>query len=277
MVYETTTLGKMVAAPTQYSANLLQPLLRRECRGQSLHQHVSAIATGWDEWFALEFCCLDANGCPLPLVARFRLPYDSKYLIESKSFKLYLNSYNFYRVQDIQCLKDLLTQDLSAAANTPFHVTLWDLTTWQKLLTHAEPEPIDCLDGCINSYEDVNDRRPDWLVTTKEITKKRWVSHHFRSNCPVTGQPDWASVDIDYHGPTIIAADLYRYLLSYRQHQGFHEQCIEQIFVDIYQQCHPETLTVRGYFTRRGGLDINPVRSTQSLVCTNHVTRFGRQ
>ena len=195
-------------------------------------------------------------------LARFCFPASSTHIIESKSFKLYLNSFNQTPMRDADAVRARMQQDLSAAAGGPVEVTLFAPTDFaEQTLGELEGTLLDTLDIDVSVYS------PDASLLQADATQSRVEtlrSNLLKSNCPVTAQPDWGSLQIEYTGAAIDHASLLKYIISYRGHNGFHEQCVEQIFCDIMQTCAPETLTVYARYTRRGGLDINPWRSTQA-------------
>jgi 7-cyano-7-deazaguanine reductase len=253
-------LGKTVAYPTAYDATLLHPIARAASRaalgvGEDIPFH------GFDLWNAYELSWLDARGKPKVALAEFRVPATSPNLIESKSLKLYLASHHQARYADPEALRSLLAHDLSAAAGAAVSAVLTPVAS--SSAAHIEPlqgEVIDDLPLAIENYgpPDAALLRCDTEVKVEETL----VSHLLKSNCPVTGQPDWASVQIAYKGPRIDRAGLLRYLVSFRGHADFHEACVERIFMDLMRECAPARLAVYARYTRRGGLDINPFRAT---------------
>lgn len=250
-------LGKTVSYATQYDPDLLFSLPRNEQR-QSLR--LPRQWFGEDIWHAYELSWLEPSRKPAVGLARLHIPHDSPCLIESKSLKLYLNSLNETVFADLETLSDTLQKDLSATAQSEVGVEVFavdDAPGFQttplpgKLIDQAEfhqrhaapaPEHLRCDD-------------------TKTI-EETLLSHLLKSNCLITGQPDWGSLLIRYQGPQIDHSSLLEYIVSYRNHNEFHEHCVERIFCDILQQCQPESLLVQAFYTRRGGLDINPWRST---------------
>ena len=257
------SLGKPVQYASAYDPGLLFPIPRAGKRAE-LGLGAELPFIGVDVWNAFELSWLDARGKPRVALAEFRVPADSPNLIESKSFKLYLNSYNQTRVHDTDELRARLAHDLSAAAGAPVSAVLTTPTSKQAaLIENLAGEVIDDLPIEISHY---GPPRPDFLYSNPDaVVEETLVSHLLKSNCPVTGQPDWASVQIRYAGPRIARDGLLRYLVSYRNHSDFHEQCVERIFMDLMQQCSPTRLGVYARYTRRGGLDINPFRATPGL------------
>ncbi len=255
-------LGRDSAYPEQYDAGLLFPIPRAANRAPLGIEEGSLPFVGEDEWHAFEVSWLNARGKPIVAVARFRLPADSPSLIESKSWKLYLNSFNQTRVESREALIETLTRDLSAAAGAPISVELLGVEDAELV---PKPLPGDCLDDL---DIEVSDYTPSaaHLAVNDEIVEETLHSHLLKSNCPVTGQPDWGSVLIRYKGPKLDREGLLRYLIGYRQHQDFHEHCVEHIFTDLMAHAKPTELLVLARYVRRGGLDISPWRATSGLT-----------
>jgi len=259
-------LGKSVDYASRYDAGLLFPIARAPARA-GLGLGTDLPFDGVDVWNAYELSWLDARGKPQVALAEFRVPATSPNIIESKSFKLYLNSYNGERVASWQALQTRLAHDLGAAAAAPVGVELIAPAHFAGLSLHElEGESIDTLDVDIDDYGPPN---ASHLHSGGAAVEEVLVSDLLKSNCPVTGQPDWASVQLRYRGARIDRAGLLRYLVSYREHAGFHEQCVERIFIDVMQRCAPSTLEVYARYTRRGGLDINPWRGTAGRAPPN--------
>lgn len=249
-------LGKVSAYKDTYDASLLFPIDRNESwKAQGLDRN-SAAFFGVDIWNGYEISWLNVKGKPLACLAEFRIPAASQFLIESKSFKLYLNSFNQSRFADAEEVRALMVKDLSAAAGAAVDVIFHPLDA--QFPQAPQALCIDDLDIEVSSYQ------PDaTLLKNSEGQFDGWLcSHLLKSNCPVTGQPDWGSIFIYYRGKKIDEKSLLAYVISLRQHQDFHEQCCERTFHDIWQQCQPEELTVYARYVRRGGLDINPFRSS---------------
>lgn len=275
---ETSQLGQETQYVDQYDADLLFPIPRQPKRDdiglKSLTGDSGRLPFfGQDIWNAFELSWLNPKGKPEVAIAVFRIPADSDNIIESKSFKLYLNSFNQTRLADRQTLQATLERDLSAAAGASVLVELYDLDDAGNLqVTEPAGRCIDHLDIEVSHYHP----EPELLKNQSElIVEETLYSHLLRSNCPVTGQPDWATVEIRYIGKKIDKAGLLAYIISFRQHNDFHEQCVERMFVDISQRCQPEELTIVARYTRRGGLDINPWRSSNRPDFENR--RFVRQ
>lgn len=270
---ETSPLGKAAVYPSDYSPDLLFPIARAQKRAE-LGLGTELPFIGVDIWNAYEIGWLDSRGKPRVALAEFGVPADSPNIIESKSFKLYLNSYIQTRLIDTDALRAQLVHDLSAAAGAPVTVMLSTPTAKPAPIETLVGELIDDLPIEIGQY---GPPRPELLYANPEaVAEETLVSHLFKSNCPVTGQPDWASVQIHYVGPRLGRDGLLRYLVSYREHSDFHEQCVERIFMDLLQRCRPSRLSVYARYTRRGGLDINPFRSTPGWLLPGN-TRTVRQ
>ncbi len=266
------TLGKTVSYQETYAPNLLQPVSRKMGR-DAINLTEPLPFVGTDIWNGYEFSWLNSKGKPHVALLQCRVPVTSPNLIESKSFKLYLNSFNQSHFESESTVLDALKKDLSACAGSEVEVSLEKVTSLQSVhqITDFTGTCIDDLDIEITQYQP----SPALLHTTDNTVEETLVSHLLKSNCLITSQPDWASVMIRYVGPQIDQASLLRYLISFRQHNEFHEQCVERIFKDITQYCQPEKLTVYARYTRRGGLDINPFRSNFETQITN--TRLVRQ
>ncbi len=255
-------LGKPAAYETEYAPHLLFPIPRQGKRDE-LALSGTLPFFGVDIWNAYELSWLNLRGKPQVAIATIWAPADSVNIIESKSFKLYLNSFNQTRLASADALLDLLRADLSNGFGAPVHVhlTLQDGFAGQRL-GELDGLLLDRLDVEIDQYT------PDpallRCVPQASQVDEKLVSHLLKSNCLVTGQPDWASIQIHYIGPQIEQEGLLKYLIGFREHNEFHEQCVERIFVDILRACAPEKLAVYARYTRRGGLDINPWRSNFS-------------
>ena len=255
-------LGKSVAYQAEYDPGLLFPIPRAGKRAE-IGINGEPPFMGMDIWNAYELSWLNARGKPQVALANFLVPADSPNIIESKSFKLYLNSFNQTRLADEAELAGLLTRDLSAAIGKPVAVEIVSPERFaSQRIADLDGYCIDNLDIEINTYSPAPQllRCEEYPVPVEETL----VSNLLKSNCLVTGQPDWASVQIRYFGPAINRESLLRYLISFRNHNEFHEQCVERIFMDIQHMCRPMKLAVYARYTRRGGLDINPWRSNFS-------------
>ncbi|WP_394247928.1 NADPH-dependent 7-cyano-7-deazaguanine reductase QueF [Vibrio profundi] len=268
------TLGQKTEYSNQYDASLLQPVPR------SLNRDDLALGgdlpfVGHDIWTMYELSWLNSKGLPQVAVGEVYIPATSPNLIESKSFKLYLNSYNQTQFNDWNEVEQRLIQDLSNCAGETVLVNVNTVTDYtnQPIVT-MKGDCIDDQDIEIGSYE-----FDDALLENaagSETVSEALHSHLLKSNCLITNQPDWGSVEIEYHGPKIDREALLRYLVSFREHNEFHEQCVERIFTDIMKHCKPSSLTVYARYTRRGGLDINPYRSTEQDK-PSHNKRMARQ
>lgn len=254
-----TRLGQATEYPDSYDAELLQPIPREFGRlTLGLEADAALPFHGVDLWTHYELSWLDAGGKPVVAVGEIRVPAQSPMLIESKSMKLYFNSLNFTR---FACPEDFVAraeQDLSTVAEAAVTLTL--LPAGAGLA--VAPLPGRCLDD-LPLVTDRYEPAPELLQSDPgEIVDEVLHTHLLRSNCPVTDQPDWGSVVIHYQGPRLDAQGLLAYIVSYRRHADFHEQCVERIFLDLQRQAGLERLSVYARYTRRGGLDINPFRSS---------------
>lgn len=254
------TLGKPTEYHDKYDPGLLQGVPRSLNREPLALYPDNLPFHGADIWTLYELSWLNARGLPQVALGEVVLNANSSHLIESKSFKLYLNSFNQTRFADWGEVRATLERDLSACAGGEVSAALFRLH-------EVEGQPIGSFSGyCIDEQDIEIDNyafSTDYLLnaTQPEIVEEQLVSHLLKSNCLITNQPDWGSVQISYRGPRIQREALLRYLVSFRQHNEFHEQCVERIFNDIHRFCQPESLSVYARYTRRGGLDINPWRS----------------
>ncbi|MDR3213022.1 MAG: NADPH-dependent 7-cyano-7-deazaguanine reductase QueF [Azoarcus sp.] len=256
---EGSPLGKPVAYRDTRHPGLLFPIARQGKRDELGIRGDALPFVGEDLWNAYELSWLDARGKPVVALARFRVPATSPNLIESKSLKLYLNAFNQQRMSDPEAVRTAIARDLSAAAGAAVGVTVLPLAARPaRRVVYPDGDCLDGLDIDIDTYRP----RPDYLHAAGAIVSETLYSHLLKSNCLVTGQPDWGMVAVRYTGPAIERAGLLRYIVSFRQHNEFHEQCVERIFRDILAHCSPTALAVWARYTRRGGLDINPFRAT---------------
>ena len=257
-------LGKAATYRTDYAPELLFSIPRQGKRDElGLAPGMPLPFFGVDIWNAYELSWLNLRGKPQVAIARFTVPADSPNIIESKSLKLYLNSLNQTRLSDADALLAMLQADLSSGFGAPVHVTLTPADAFGHLkMGEFDGVLLDRLDIDINNYAPA----PHLLTAAAGAlpVEEKLLSHLLKSNCLVTGQPDWASVQIHYIGPQIDQEGLLRYLIGFREHHEFHEQCVERIFTDIWRRCAPQKLAVYARYTRRGGLDINPWRSNFS-------------
>ncbi|WP_321532710.1 NADPH-dependent 7-cyano-7-deazaguanine reductase QueF [uncultured Desulfuromonas sp.] len=255
-------LGKTTEYPSQYDAGLLYPVPRCLKRDE-LGIGEPLPFYGEDVWNSYELSWLNRKGKPVVALAVFRFSCQTPNLVESKSFKLYLNSLNQTRFEDQQAVIDCLRRDLSQASGGSVTVelsSLDDQSLWQ--VQTLPGECLDSLDLDVEHYQLNADLLRD-AADSADPVEEILYSHLLKSNCLITSQPDWASVWISYRGGRLDRQALLAYLISFRQHNEFHEQCVERIFTDLLRHCHPQSLTVYARYTRRGGLDINPWRSTE--------------
>ncbi len=270
-------LGKETQYVFEYDKSLIFSIARAENRSR-LNMPNTAVNGdlaffGQDIWTGYELSWLNLKGKPQVAIAEFLIPANSTNIVESKSFKLYLNSFNNTKFKDIEEVKALLQQDLSAGFGADIDVRLFAVDDF-PVVKITLGECIDELDIDVTCFEP--------SVALLKIDSQKQVSntlysHLLKSNCPVTGQPDWATIVIQYKGSEIDKESLLKYIISYRNHDDFHEHCVEQIFCDLCQVGDFETLTVAARYTRRGGLDINPTRSLKPLKNTDTIGRMARQ
>ena len=250
-------LGKATEYPDRYDPSLLFRIARSEQR-KEIGLAGGLPFHGVDLWTAYEISWLDDHGKPQFAVGRVAVPADSPAIVESKSLKLYLGAFAQERLPGIAALKRKIADDLEHVCGAHVEVALVPSARFGALALKALPgESLDRLEIPIDLYEPA----PEMLAAGGAKVAETLSSALFRSNCPVTGQPDYADVLVRYRGPRIDRAGLLRYLVSYREHAAFHESCVERIFVDVLRRCRPDALTVYARFLRRGGIDINPFRS----------------
>ena len=267
-------LGQKTEYASQYDRTLLQPVpraLNRDGLGITQNQ---PFTIGADIWTAYEISWLNEKGLPQVAIADIYLDYQSQNLIESKSFKLYLNSFNQSKFTDFNAVQQTMQRDLSECAQGDVKVRLNPVAVYDsQIIDHLQGDCIDEQNIEITSYE----FNADWLkdCVSDEIVEEKLVSHLLKSNCLITNQPDWGTLHIHYVGKKIDHEKLLRYVVSFRQHNEFHEQCVERIFCDLMYYAKPEKLTVYARYTRRGGLDINPFRSNFENLPEN--LRLARQ
>ncbi|MBK5207062.1 MAG: NADPH-dependent 7-cyano-7-deazaguanine reductase QueF [Polaromonas sp.] len=263
---EHSQLGKASSYADQYDAALLFPIPRA---GNRLELGISGAPPflGADLWTAFELSWLNPRGKPQVALAHFTVPCETPNIVESKSLKLYLNSFNQTRFAEAAEVQARLRADISEAA---WRGAPQASQVGVKLLLPEmfDREPVHELDGLSLDRLDVECSRytpaPDLLTAAfgEQPVSEVLTSNLLKSNCPVTGQPDWGSVQISYSGPQIDQEGLLQYLVSFRKHNEFHEQCVERIFMDLWTRCKPAKLSVYARYTRRGGLDINPFRAS---------------
>ena len=267
-------LGKTVSAPNRYNPDLLFPIPRIKERAK-LPVFANGKVTGFDLWRAYELSWLNECSRPEVRVAEFTFNSESDYLIESKSLKLYLNSLNGEKFKNEADISTRLISDLSSVSGYEIGLTLIPLDLIDRLQTNI----------VIGNSLDKNEgfdlaEKPDGSilkVSDVSVVGQKLYSNLFRSLCPITGQPDWATFLIEYSGAKIIESSLLSYICSFRKHAGFHEDCGERIFNDIIERCKPRDLTVSLNFVRRGGVDISVFRSTEDSLLTKSLVRLIRQ
>ena len=278
---EQSQLGKASAYVDQYDAGLLFPIPRQTKR-EEIGITGALPFFGADLWTAFELSWLNSRGKPVVALAHFTIPCETPNIIESKSFKLYLNSFNNTRFDSLDEVQTRLREDINEAlwrgaparqSSASVRVIAQERFELQKV-QELQGLNLDRLDVECSDYTP----RPDLLKADHENppVTETLVSHLLKSNCLVTGQPDWGSVQISYTGPAIDQESLLRYIVSFRNHNEFHEQCVERIFMDITRQCQPMKLSVYARYTRRGGLDINPLRTSHPMNIPQN-TRTARQ
>lgn len=258
-------LGQSTHYPKTYAPDMLYPIPRALGRA-NLALPADALSIGMDWWQVFEMSWLNSHGISQVAMARLAIPATSDYIVESKSLKLYFNSLNFTEFDNQQAVKATVEKDLSACLKTDVTLEIFEVNIANSLPISA-PQG-DCIDNALDNSDKkiaiVSDVDPSSLTVAHQGTSDSQLqilhSHLLRSNCPVTNQPDWGTLEIQIDSQPIDRAGLLEYILSFRQHNGFHEQCVEQIFSDLTQAFAPKTLLVRAWYTRRGGIDINPCR-----------------
>jgi 7-cyano-7-deazaguanine reductase len=252
-------LGKATPYVSHYSPELLFPIARQEKRDELNQAYLKF--QGKDLWTGYEVSWLNPKGLPQIAIGEFKLDATSPNIVESKSFKLYLNSFNQTRFDSMEQVEEAMQQDLSLAAGGLFETKLYSVDEF----VHFNVNPIEgtLLDNLNIQIDDYQYCRELLALNESQadIIEETLVTHLLKSNCLITNQPDWASLVIRYQGKPINKEQLLKYIISFRSHNEFHEQCVERIFADIKELCGPKKLTVYARYTRRGGLDINPWRS----------------
>ena len=249
-------LGKNTIYPDKYDASLLYPIPRSVNRQQIISSDKLPFF-GFDIWNAYEVSWLRADGCPQIAVLEIVYDCDSEYIVESKSLKLYLNSFNNTQFSDAGIILQIIERDLNDKLKTDVKLRFHNTDTDAQFMQIRG----DCIDNDFNG-----NMLGNGLVTEDELMKDaKLYSHLLKSNCPVTNQPDWATVFINYTGKKINHGSLLNYIISLRNLNEFHEHCVEKIYMDILQHCQPEKLQVYARYTRRGGIDINPFRSSKAV------------
>lgn len=265
-------LGKNNSYTSQYQPDLLFPI-PREINRNEINVPVFLPFKGVDIWNAYEISWLNTKGKPIVALATFIFPCESPNIVESKSFKLYLNSFNNTQFATIDNVIAIMKHDLSKAVGANIEIQMFNTFLQQQITTTSFTGIcLDPLDIACDTYQ-VN---ANFLTTEDNIISETVYSDLLKSNCLVTGQPDWGSVQIEYTGKKIQHEGLLKYIISFRNCNEFGEQCVERIFMDIMRICSPEKLSVQACYTRRGGLDINPCRSTESKKIYEN-TRLIRQ
>jgi len=271
---EHSPLGKSSEYVSTYAPELLFPISRTTKWAELGLTAQTLPYQGVDLWNCYELSWLTASGKPVVAIGEFAIPAQSPNIIESKSFKLYLNSLNQTAFDNAEAVRAVMERDLSAAAGAPVCVRVRGLDeVASEGVAVIEGTCVDDLDVAVESYDHP---RPELLRCddTRRVDEVLY-SHLLKSNCPVTGQPDWGTLVVEYSGPALDAASLLAYVVSFRQHQDFHEQCVERIYLDLQRLLQPARLTVYARYVRRGGLDINPYRSSEAVQ--PHNRRLVRQ
>ncbi|MBP8795651.1 MAG: NADPH-dependent 7-cyano-7-deazaguanine reductase QueF [Brachymonas sp.] len=274
---EQSQLGKATAYPDQYAPQTLFPIARQPQRSELGMTAGTALPfTGADLWTGYELSWLNPRGKPQVALVQVAVPCETPCIVESKSFKLYLNSFSNSRFASADEVRQRIAEDVGAAVWQPVasvsqqasggappstvgvRLVLPEQFAAQSV-QELEGLSLDRLDVECSDYQPA----PHWLRadTAESAVTETLTSHLLRSNCPVTQQPDWGDIQISYSGAPIDQEGLLRYIVSLRNHNGFHEHCVERIFMDILRHCRPSRLTVYARYTRRGGLDINPLRT----------------
>jgi 7-cyano-7-deazaguanine reductase len=270
MTLNNSELGKTASYTSNntYNPGLLFPIPRQSKRLEIGIDDGKLPFIGMDIWNHYEVSWLDVKGKPEVAIAVIQIPASSPNIIESKSMKLYFNSFSNHTFSSKEELTEVIINDLSLKVKQTVKVELWDLNEINNFPI-TMPQGI-CIDNLAIEVVDYT-VNPRLLITNSALTTTETLySNLLKSNCLVTNQPDWATVIIEYSGKAINHASLLKYIISFRNHNEFHEQCVERIFVDIQNNCAPTELTVTARFTRRGGIDINPIRSTNKhLNLTN--------
>ena len=269
-------LGKHTEYVFEYDKSLIFPISRDQNRAKlpMPSEKVNGVLPfyGFDIWTGYEVSWLNLKGKPQVAIVEFVIPADSSHIVESKSFKLYLNSFNQTRLANQDELHQRLQSDLSEGFGAPIEVRIFSVMNF-PIANEDLGQGIDDLDIEVSDYS------PNaGLLSVSDIQVEETLhSHLLKSNCPVTGQPDWATVIIRYDGMKINREALLQYIISYRNHDDFHEHCVEQIFCDLLSLGSFNSLTVTARYTRRGGLDINPTRSLAPISTNQGVGRLARQ
>jgi len=263
------SLGKATEYKNNYDSTLLQGVPRSLNRRELNISAESLPFVGYDLWNLYELSWLNSKGKPMVATGVVKVPYDSDNLIESKSFKLYLNSFNQTKFTSSEEVEKRLINDLSACANKAVSVEINNtMDQFPDKLGTFTGTCLDDLDIEIDNYQ----LTPTLLqgISGDQFVSETLYSHLLKSNCLITNQPDWGSIQISYTGKQLNREKLLRYLISFREHNEFHEQCVERIYCDIMKFADIQSLSVDARYTRRGGLDINPIRRTEKKLARNH-------
>lgn len=255
-------LGQSTEYVDTYTPSLLFPIARKLNRDDLNINEAELPFKGQDIWTGYELSWLNSKGKPVVAVATFAFPCQTSHIIESKSFKLYLNSFNQTRFESMEKVHNALTNDLSKAVGLSVVVTLFNADEYNCL--PCTPLPGECIDELDIEISDYNLDAQTLKKASDNIVTETLHSHLLKSNCLITSQPDWASIIIRYTGEQICRESLLRYLISFRTHNEFHEQCVERIYSDLCTVLNVSELEIYARYTRRGGLDINPYRSTHN-------------
>lgn len=277
---ENSKLGQTTDYPKTYAPDILYSI-SRELGRASLALPADQLTLGIDWWHVFELSWLNPFGISQVAMARLAIPASSKFIVESKSLKLYFNSLNFTEFADITAVKDTIETDLSTCVQADVSVEIFSVIESQALPL-SQPAGM-CIDEALAKkgqkiavVSDVDNTSLAFAGKDGKNERQIYHSHLLRSNCPVTNQPDWGTVFIDIDCPMLDTAGLLQYILTFRQHNGFHEQCVEQIFSDLTVALNPTSLLVRAWYTRRGGIDINPCR-VSDLSLLPQPSRINRQ
>lgn len=271
---EQSELGKKAQYDANYNPDKLFPIPRKAKRDE-LGLGNDLPFYGLDLWNHYEVSWLNSKGKPMAAIAEIIYPCESQNIIESKSMKLYFNSFNNTKCESVARVKEIMQRDMSARIGAEVTVNVYLLSELKDVdfAVRLNGTYIDDLDIECDTYQTT----PEFLRVEDEVVEETLCTDLLKSNCLVTHQPDWCSVEITYKGKKINREGLLKYIVSFRNHNEFHEQCIEKIFVHIMERCQPEELTINGRSTRRGGLDINSCRSTKPLTGSVTNTRLCRQ
>jgi len=253
-------LGKKIAYPTQYRPDILVAIPR--AKNRILLNNLVPFY-GYDLWNIYEVSCLLPSGKPVVYIGEIVYEADSANILESKSLKLYFNSLNNHVIAGKETLSALIERDLTAALGSKIIVRLYELSEYKQEFFYPS---YFCLDYIDQEFKQASEVDPTSLrVDNEMVVEEDLYSNLLKSNCLITGQPDWGSIFIKYKGAAIDKAGLLQYIISYRNHAEFHEHCVERIFCDIWEYCAPRRLTIYARYTRRGGIDINPYRSNVEI------------